>query len=309
MAISDGEKIGIKFTQQLVGNVIGLNPPVGYKKSVLDLSNAVVTTLNQYSSSYSGAKAVDGNTSTWWRGTTSANWIQIQLSEAKVITQLRMYMGSYYVKTFTFSASNDGETWTQLGGEYTAANSSTSQWYTFEIENEEAYLYYRVTTLTTYSSSVYLYELELYEDVPVGNESKFSISFEEYTFVPGGTLVRTTRFAKAIEQVDDYTILLIFPSGNLNSVQRAVGEITIAYDGSGTLTGLGGPVLAFEKTFLPVDLDPKNNPNDEEHIEISNIQAASNLMRVYYTNTSNGSEHIEISSVTAIGSLISVYDI
>lgn len=307
MSIADGLKVGIKFTEQLVGNVTGRNPPSEYKKSKLDLVGAIFSSLNQYSASYPIAKAFDGNVSTYWRGTTQVNWIQVQLPEAKVVTQIKMYLGSYYIKTFTFSGSNDGETWVQLGGEYTAASSTTAKWYTFEIENANAYLYYKVDTLTAYNASrMYLYELEFYEDVGIGNETKFSISFEEYTFVPGGTLVKTTRPAETIEQVDAYTILLIFNPGNLNSIQRAVGEITIAYDGSGTLTGLGGPVLAFEKTFLPVDLDPKNNPNNEEHIEID-VGAVCDLKRVYYSDFGSN-EHIDI-NVVAVGAVIKIDDI
>lgn len=309
MPIADGRKIGIKFTEKLVGNVTGLNPPIGYKKSKLDLLNATITSLNQYNSSYSIKNAFDGNTSTYWRGTTQVNWIKIQLAEAKVVTQIKMYLGSYYIKTFTFSGSNDGETWTQLGGEYTVPSSGSAQWYTFEIENSNSYLYYKVDTITTSNTSrIYLYEFELYEDTPTGNETKFTVSFEEYTFVPGGELVKKTRAVEKIEQVDDYTILLIFNPGNLNSIQRAAGEITIAYDGSGTLIGLGGPVLAFEKTFLPADLDPKNNPNNEEHIEITDIEATSNLMRIYYKDFSCA-EHIEITEISATAALTNVSDI
>lgn len=309
MAIADGEKIAIKFTQPLVGNVLGLNPPVaGYKKSRLDLSDAKVTTLNQYSASYQGSKATDADTSTYWRGTTAVNWIQVQLTKAKTVTQLRMYLGSYYIKTFTLSGSNDGETWTQIGGEYTAASSTTAQWYTFDVENSDAYLYYRVDTLTAYSTRIYLYELELYEDAPIGNESKFTVMFQQYDYVPGGSLSQVTRVPESIEVVDEFTIILRFASGNVNSFQRAVGDISVAYDGSGSLQGQGGPVLAFEKTFTPVDLDPKNNPHITEHVEIHGVQATSRLTRVYYTNVKE-TEHVEISGIAATGSLIHVNDI
>lgn len=309
MAIADGEKIGVKFTQRLVGNVTGLNPPLGYKKAVIDLSDAIITTLNQYSTSYTGAKTVDGSTSTYWRGTTAVNWLQIQLAEAKAVTQLKLYLSSYYIKTFTFSASNDGETWVQLGGTYTAASSTTAQWYTFAIENSDAYLYYRVDTLTAYSTSrIYIYELDLYEDAPVGNETKFTVSFDQYNFVPGGSLSKVTRAITKIEQVDDYTILLYFNLGNTKSIQRAVGDITVAYDGSGSLIGQGGPVLAFEQTFTPEGLDPKNNPNGIEHIEISDIVAAGSLIAIYYTPVYE-TEHLELSEITAVGVLTHVNDI
>lgn len=307
MSIADGRKIAIRFTQPLVGNVTGLNPPAGYKKSLLDLSGAVITTLNQYSTAYTGAKATDGDTSTYWRGTTDVNWIQLQLPEAKVVTQIKMYLGSYYIKTFTFSGSNDGETWTQLGGEYTAASSTTAQWYTFVIENSDAYLYYRMDTLTAYSTSrIYVYELDLYEDAPVGNETKFTVSMEVYDMVPEGTLLKRTRTVTSIEVVDDYTIALNFDSGCTNSIQRAAGDITVSYDGSGTLMGRGGPVLAFEQVFTPTGLDPKNDPHDVEHIELD-VEVDATLKRVFYTS-SYETEHIDL-NVAVSGVLTHVDDL
>jgi hypothetical protein len=309
MSIADGRKIAIRFTQPLIGDVLGLNPPAGYKKSLLDLSGAAVTTLNQYSTSYTGAKAIDNNTSTYWRGTTAVNWLKLQLPEAKCVTQIRLYLGSYYIKTFTFSGSNDGSTWTQLGGEYTAASSSTAQWYTFEIDNKVPYLYYRMDTLTTYSSRVYLYELELYEDAPVGNETKFTISFDAYNYVPGGELSRVVREASSIEVVDAHTIVLNFAPGNTNSIQRAVGDIAVAYNGSGTLMGQGGPVLAFEHTFTPEGLDPKNDPNNVEHVEVTSIDLYADFITVYYRDFQNAHEHIAITSIEFECALIHVDDI
>lgn len=309
MSIADGRKIAIRFTQPLIGNVLGLDPPAGYKKSLLDLSKAVVTTLNQYSTSYTGANAIDNSTSTYWRGTTAVNWLKLQLPEAKCVTQIRLYLSSYYIKTFTFSGSNDGEAWVQLGGTYTAASSTTAQWYTFAIENQEAYLYYRIDTLTAYSTSrVYLYELELYEDTGVGNETRFSVSFDEYSYVPGGVIARVTRPVTGLEILDSNTLLLCFNPGTPYSIQRAAGDITVAYDGSGTLMGQGGPVLAFERTFTPVDLDPKNNPHVLEHIAVSDIKAVGALMRIQYNNRYE-TEHMELSGITAIGALTHVDDI
>lgn len=110
------------------------------------------------------------------------------------------------------------------------------------------------------------------------------------------------------DQSDTTRIVLVFPSGTPNSFQRAVGDIKIAYDGSGTLMGQGGPVLAFEQTFTPVNLDPKNNPNDVEHIELSDIQASATLTRIYYTDSSE-TEHIKIGSISAVGILTHINDI
>lgn len=625
MAIADGRRIAVRFTQPLVGNVLGLDPPAGYKKGKIDMAGAIASALNEYSTSYPASKAIDGDAATYWRGTTAVNWLQVQLPEARVATQIRLYLSSYYIKTFTFSGSNDGVEWVQIGDEYTAASSTTAQWYTFEIANSDAYLYYRIDTLTAYNTSrIYIYELELYEDVPVGNETKFTVSFDEYNHVPGGVTARSTRPVSRLEHyisvdtkldlssgsyagiehssgslslvkdvepnnttifaalsdllnttagmtvlrdntgqddgvdtvsgvdwftfngaavtnlyvggnsfvgfgenaehlkvcrrngkmwylyrqegligstkflkirwegytrynytsstyaltwelfmfddgglflnlvtvptsssylgtssltcgsntytysvttstpvayaflpqddgsfvvtageypvvvnlvpygqcefatdviqsitavkesyiswtsvlpegtgikvsaalsegeyvecekdgsiscisvgddlstetlrvkvemstddlflaptlqdlviqifdvLDQNVIVLAFDSGTPNSVQRAAGDITVAYDGSGTLMGHGGPVLAFEQTFTPIGLDPKNNPHDGEHIDISSVQAISHLMRVEYADHKSSDEHIDITDVVAIGTLIAVDDI
>lgn len=107
---------------------------------------------------------------------------------------------------------------------------------------------------------------------------------------------------------DANVVFLTFDPGNRNSIQRAAGDITVAYDGSGSLIGEGGPVLAFEHTFTPKELDPKNNPNDAEHIEIADIVATGGLTRIYYTDTREN-EHIILSNITAVGTLTRIDDI
>lgn len=109
-------------------------------------------------------------------------------------------------------------------------------------------------------------------------------------------------------QADAEKILLTFPAGVLESFQRAAGNITVAYDGTGSLVGQGGPVLAFEETFTPAGLDPKNNPNEAEHIEISSIVVNAVLKKIDYINT-KCDEHISISSITAVGALTNIHDI
>ena len=304
---SEGTEVALRFSQSLVGDITGCETPIGYIQKSIDLSEATITALNSYSSSYSPTKVADGNTSTYWRGTTAVNWIKFQLVEPKTITSIRMYMGSYYIKTFTMSGSNDGETWTQLGGEYTAASSTTSKWYDIPIENDESYLYYRIDTLTTYSSTVYLYEVELCETVPIGNETKIVVTGQTYEYVPNGKLESASRTVVAVSEDpdDDAIIHLKFADGNTKSLKNTVGNVTIAYSG-GTLKGLGGPVADFVFEFMPNGLEPKYHRNISEHIE-AEVDVNATLTRVHYTDTSEP-EHIE-AVVTPTGNLIHVDDI
>lgn len=110
------------------------------------------------------------------------------------------------------------------------------------------------------------------------------------------------------DQSDSKKIILNFPSGNVSSIQRAIGDITVVYDGTGTLKGEGGPALAFEQVFTPKELDPKNNPHIIEHID-ADIQATAVLKRVFYKNYSCKVEHVELSDMTASGVLTHVDDL
>lgn len=303
---AEGTKVAIKFTERLVGDITGYDTPAGYKQQTINLSEATVSTLNQYSNSYSGAKAIDGNTSTYWYGTTTSNWISIQLKEPKAVTGLRLITASYYIKTFTLSGSNDGATWTQLGGTYAVGNPSSGVWNTFSVDNSTPYNHYRIDVLTG-SSRIYLYELDLQETVAVGNETKVQVSGPVYRYVPGGVLFTETRKVTEVglDPADDRTLILSFAPGNESSIRNMAGDVTIAYSG-GTLRGLGGPVIDFSLTFTPVGLDPKNHPNGEEHIE-SNIIPSGTLKRIYYSSVS-GIENLE-ASIQPSGVLTSISDL
>lgn len=102
-------------------------------------------------------------------------------------------------------------------------------------------------------------------------------------------------------------LILTFASGNTNSIQNAVGDIRCSY-GGGTLRGEGGAVAPFDRYFTPVDLDPKNNPHDEEHLEVSSIEAAGNLIQVQYLY-GYVEEHLEISNIVAAGTLTHIDDL
>lgn len=309
----EGTEVAIRFSQPLVGDITGYDTPAGHVQNSIDLSEAIITSLNQYSSSTSPAMVIDGDTSTYWRGTTAVNWIQFQLPEPKTITSLRMRMGSYYIKTFTVSGSNDGATWVQLGGEYTGASSSTAQWYDIPIDNSDSYLYYRIDTLTTYDSRIYLYEVELQETVPVGNETKISIAGKTYDYVPGGELEDVSRTVVSVSTVseivtdpeDNAVVYLKFADGNVNSIRNMVGGVFITYSG-GTWRGQGGPVADFVFEFTLSNLEPKHHPNVNDHLA-ADVAINATLTEVHYTDMYEP-EHIE-AVVTPTGNLISVDDI
>lgn len=442
MSIGDGVKIKLTFDQPLMrSSVDGLYPiPAGgYRQAAIDLSKAAVAAKNVYSSSYPAANVKDGSTSTYWRGTTQENYLRFTLSEPKVITSFRVYMSSYYAKTLSFYGSEDGSNWVDLTG-VLDGSTGTSKWYEFDVPNQTAYKYYRVNTLTGSSTTqIYIYEVELCESVPVGNEKYFTVTVPKLDYstgveqtvdsvktvesvkafctvgdildlstgvydslistdnvlafasastaltgvaeyaiedvgsvsevlsslvtweqeAPEGSTVRvlaklndgeytecengkpfpfisegsdltngvlyvkiemertattekpsiTDLYLEVLDVRDPYSALLTLPIGNQNSIQNAVGDVTVHYDGHGFIRGEGGGVQPFDFAFTPTALTYKGDQWDEEHIEISDITAEGNLIAVQYTDVQSGDEHIEISNITAVGVLTHIDDI
>lgn len=138
MAKGDGEKIAIRFTEPLIGDVSGITPvPLGYKHE--KAKPDAVTALNQYSTSYPPEKAVDGSIDTYWRGTTTDDWFTAYFAEPIVLSRLRVYFKTNPIRSFTLFGSDDGETFTQIGGTYNVSSSSTGAgWYEYDIENSTA---------------------------------------------------------------------------------------------------------------------------------------------------------------------------
>jgi hypothetical protein len=308
-AKEDGARLGIKFTQPLVGDVSGLTPtPVGgtdYSK--VNIKMAVITTSSQYSDSYSGKNTVDDNTSTYWHGTAAISWIMYKFIKPFALKKLRIYMASYYVKTFTISGSNNGVEYAQIGDVLTGASSSTGQWYEYVLDNEIEYSYYRINTLTAYSSRVYLYEVEMYKYGPIGNEKYFTVTGNEYNFVPNGSLSQKEYQVESVSSHPTESNSLLLEIDDFSRFCSVAGGITIAYSG-GNLMGEGGAVAGFSIAFSPLGLVQKPHQNDQEHIEIM-LSATSTLLHIYYSNAKLDDEKIEISSISASGVLTSINDL
>lgn len=107
---------------------------------------------------------------------------------------------------------------------------------------------------------------------------------------------------------DARTILMTMK--DLNRFHNVAGDLTVSYDGSGGLIGVGGAVAAFSVSFTPQDLTAKPHQNEQEHIEITNISANGTLKRIYYTDTAEQDQgHIEIVGISAVGTLTHINDI
>lgn len=139
-----------------------------------------------------------------------------------------------------------------------------------------------------------------------GNEAHFAVSWQEYSYVPGGTLVQKSGTVASTFAGRSPTQVML----ELDAFTRfhsAVGAITVTYDGAGTLAGEGGPVEAFTRTFTPTDLVPKPNQNANGHIDLG-LTAGGVLTRIYHTSVKTGDEHLEL-QLSASGALTHVDDI
>lgn len=138
------------------------------------------------------------------------------------------------------------------------------------------------------------------------NERNFSVIWNEYDMVPEGIL-----FTKNVHPLSVYIgnteFELILGMSAADRFRNVVGEVTVYYDGGGSLAGENGPVERFYASFNPHDLICKPNQNDAEHIEIVSILAEGELITISYIDNYARGEHLEVSDVTANGILTRIY--
>ncbi len=281
MSKSDGLKIGIRFTEDLIGDYA--TPEGGYEELKYDNSSIKsIAYSNQYSSTYSASKAFDDSTSTYWRTDSLPVWIQIELNNPIALTKFRWYIGNstYYPKGFILEGSDNGIDFIPV---FIGTSSSGTGWKDFILSNSAKYLFYRWTVTSRNSSCIYIYEFELFYKNFI-NESAFSITGQEYKYVHGNLIDKVY----VIEKIEPHptepkSILITLDWWNrFNNVED---KIKVLYDASkGSLTGAGGAVESFEIEFTPQDLIQTPNPNEEETIKANPYEIILDLKEVDIIN-------------------------
>jgi len=155
-------------------------------------------------------------------------------------------------------------------------------------------------------------KIEITFDQPItsdasGNQSYFTVTAKEYTYVPGGELVDVVKAVKSVTNKDSIgSTAIILEMEPLQRFESAVGEITVAYSG-GNLQGKNGLVESLSQTFTPTELIYKGDQNDQEHIEFSSISGTGALILVkYFESTNQDQGHISVEDITASGALTNV---
>lgn len=272
-----GQKIAIQFTEKLVGDVSGKNPPFMRGENFFR-ATGTATASSQYSS-YSPDRAFDGDTSSYWYTRSSGiQWIQIQFSEKIYASGFRWYVASYPPYSFNTYGSDDGEAWSLL----VSANSPSSPgWYTFDFP-VGSYLYYRWEITSRHSSYLRIQDIELRE--AAGNEAAFTVTGQEYKYI-NGPIIEKTYQVVSVERHPDYTddkhvLLTMHPQGRFNNV---VGNLTVSYDHTiGKMQGRGGFVESFSATFEPSELVTFPQPNADQGIIAVAIQASVSFVHIDY---------------------------
>lgn len=290
-----GQKLAIKFTEVLSGDVTGWVPePVTHGDYFRPIG--VATGSSQYSN-YAPSRAFDGSTSSYWQTRTSGDqWVQIELAEPAWVYGFRWYVeASYRPNGFNFQGSNDGEIWEDI---LTGNSPNETGWHEFHTDSPRQYKYYRWTITSRYSSYLYVYEIELLE--AVGNEGALTITGEEYQYVNGPLITKEYK-AISVEKHPDYSddkhlLVTLHPQRRFNNVE---GALTVQYDQSqGSLRGRGGPVEGFTETFTPTDLEPKPNPHVAENLEVS-AEVNVTFTKVTY-NQRYADEQITVSATATV---------
>lgn len=237
-----GQKIGIKFTEILVGDVTGL-VPTHVDRGDYFRPIGVATGSSQYSS-YAPSNAFDGSTSNYWYTiTTGDQWVQIELAEPTWVYGFRWYIGSSYRPNgFNFQGSNDGEIWEDI-----LINNSPNAtgWHEFPTDSPKQYKYYRWTVTSRYSDYLRVNEIELLG--AVGNEVAFTITGKEYQYVNGPLI----DVEYPVDRVERYGVVPIWSIvGSSPSLTDVVFNNGFILD-SGEISGGGSSEnLAYGKTYF-----------------------------------------------------------
>lgn len=272
---SAGQKIVLKFTEDLVGDIALPSYPsykfyrwyitsswssylylyeieMFYEGVQIQNSSIINIEASDHYSSYVADRVFDGSISSYWytRGS-YPQWIQIELDTPKAIDEFRWYTRttSYKPKDFIFQGSNDGVVWNDL---YEGTSPQTNYWIDFSFEPS------------------------------VGEQRAFSVTGEEFKYVKGPLIDKEYKVEK-VERHPSVNKALLLTMKDFNRFPTAEGSLRIEYAASiGSLAGRGGPVESFNETFIPTDLVPEPNPHVEETLTVAPAELEVDFIPISY---------------------------
>ena len=289
--------IKIDFDKPILTDVSTIVPTEETIESGFSLS------VSGTNSSYTSANLIDGNTSTYWRAssTGSGQWIMASFSVLKYISKMRFYFGysSGRPNAYSIQGSFDNSSWTEvLSGNFV----NDSIWQEVLINEPIYYKYWRVVFNSKHSSYYTCSEIEFYSKQYVG----WNVYGSQYNTEPSGELLTEPyQIVKITKSADNLSLFLW-----LHEQARMKHPITVTVDFSGSLMGLGGSsVEPFIETFTPVNITPIFNPNDPEYLTMKVPSITMQVKEVIYSSAQSGDEYLtaKVSGidilVTKVGSL------
>ena len=185
-----------------------------YLQPYLNVSN--VTADSESSSSYPATKILDKTTSSYWQSanTTHPHWVKFEIRPFTYNMSGLLYIaspGSPYLKDFELYGSNDDTTWVLLGT-YQYPNSTSN--YTFTVDNNVNYKYFKINCLNNWSGSNYaqIDELKWHNNYSVNvtrrlkSLSMYCASGNQTYYPTDFTLVASTTGAFAGEETTLLTV-------------------------------------------------------------------------------------------------------
>lgn len=124
--------------------------------------NFEIFASSYYSWSFPALQAVDGDiTSSWRSGNGTSHYLTLKLNKAIIVTKFKIRIGDLIspIDNWKIQGSNDNSSWNDLLTVY-EMNSSLTE---YELNNNNAYLYYRIYATSVASSRIEIYEIETSE--------------------------------------------------------------------------------------------------------------------------------------------------
>lgn len=122
--------------------------------------NKAATASSQASTSYTPAKAVDGNAGTQWRSISQANpWIYVDLGATYSINRVKLDWSTSYGTAYTIQVSSDATNWTTITTK-SAQNGGTDD--ITGLSGSGRYVKINITSRSNSSKGVYLINFEVY---------------------------------------------------------------------------------------------------------------------------------------------------
>ena len=254
------------------------------------------------------ANAFDGNTGTFWRGTSTANndWIGALLYFAAPINEVRFYIGNVYrPKTYSIEYSDDGISWSSVA---TGDFSNATGWQIVDFTNFSSHHYWRANFSAGYGTTVAVYEMELYSSDILYHPNGFTVTGNQFETSPEGESIANQFDIKRVTKAENNMsvfVWLYLP----DRMKYPDGQITVDYDKStGNLEGAdSAQVDSFSLSFTPTNIVPFFNPSSAEHID-ANLSQDVNLIEVLYSAYQDEAERIE-ATISQSNEVIHVDDI